>query len=92
MPVVRLFGSLRRSASQSCLTLPGETVRVLLDALCKDDPQLCAAILDGDKLHQYVRVMINGRDIELMHGLDTPLATKDEVAIFPPIAGGVNNF
>jgi len=88
MPVVKLFGSLRRSAGPSRLTLPGKTVRALLDALRKDDPQTCAAILDGDKLRQYVRVMVNGRDIELMRGLDTPLATEDEVAIFPPIAGG----
>ena len=49
---------------------------------------LQAAIFDGDALHPYVRVMINGRDSELAQGLDTIVSANDQIAIFPPIAGG----
>jgi molybdopterin converting factor small subunit len=32
--------------------------------------------------------MVNGIDISLSRGLDTPVKDHDVVAIFPPIAGG----
>jgi molybdopterin converting factor small subunit len=49
---------------------------------------LQAEIFDGVALHPYVRVMINGRDSELEQGLDTIVSTNDQIAIFPPLAGG----
>lgn len=40
-------------------------------------------------LGEQVAVLINGRSYaNLPQGLDTPLTDGDEVAIFPPIAGG----
>ena len=88
MVVVKLFGGLRRAAGASTLTVDGDTVRTVLNALCADNAKLRTALLDGDALHPQVRVMVDGRDIELMAGLDTPLSSDDQVAIFPPIAGG----
>ena len=63
---------------------PGERV---LD-LCAAHPELRAAIFDGQALARYVRVMVNGRDIELTEGLNTEINENDQLAIFPPIAGG----
>ena len=34
------------------------------------------------------RGMINGHDIQLAQGLDMTVSANDEIAIFPPIAGG----
>ena len=90
MPTIKLFGSLRRHSGRAAVILGGETVRAALAALCADNTKLCAAIWDGDKVRAYVRVMVGGHDIELGQGLDTPVTSNDEIAIFPPIAGGSN--
>jgi molybdopterin synthase sulfur carrier subunit len=40
------------------------------------------------RLIPHVRVMVNGRQIEFLKGLDTPLSDGDEVLILPLVAGG----
>ncbi len=40
------------------------------------------------KLRETVNILVNGRGINLLHGLDTPLKDGDIVAIFPPVSGG----
>lgn len=88
MPMVTLFGNLRRLAGETQLRLAGETVGAVLEMLCARHPPLRAAIFDGAALRPHVRVIVNGRDSELLQGLSTPLTDDDQVAIFPPIAGG----
>ena len=45
-------------------------------------------IFDGDNIREYVNVLVNGRSINFLEGLKTELSDGDEVAIFPPVAGG----
>ncbi|HIE15218.1 TPA: MoaD family protein [Candidatus Bathyarchaeota archaeon] len=40
------------------------------------------------KLQSYVRILLNGRDIDFLNGLETRLNNGDVLALFPPIAGG----
>lgn len=40
-------------------------------------------------LRQGYKVMVNGRDIDFLQGLKTPLKEGDLVVLFPPIAGGL---
>ena len=88
MALVKLFGNLRDLVDSREVRIDGDTVRHVLDGLCHDNEALTAAVLDGDKLQPHVRVMINGRDVELHLGLDTPIGEHDQLAVFPPIAGG----
>lgn len=90
MPTVKLFGGLRRHAGCVAVAIDGDTVRAALAALCAENTKLRSAIWDGDKVHAHVRVMVGGHDIELGQGLDTPVTSDDEIAVFPPIAGGAN--
>jgi molybdopterin synthase sulfur carrier subunit len=90
MPIVKLFGGLRRHAGRVSVTIEGDTVRAALAALCAGNTKLRTAIWDGDKVRDHVRVMVGGHDIELGQGLDTPVTSNDEIAVFPPVAGGAN--
>jgi len=42
----------------------------------------------NDTLHPYVRIMVNGRMIQYLQGMNTPLKEGDEVLILPPASGG----
>jgi molybdopterin synthase sulfur carrier subunit len=35
-----------------------------------------------------IRIMVNGRDIGFLNGMDTALQDGDEVLILPPVSGG----
>lgn len=85
---VKLFGGLRQVAGVAQVEVAGATLREALEDLCADDEALRAAIFDAHRLQPHVRVLVNGRDSELAQGLDTPLSEHDQLAIFPPIAGG----
>jgi molybdopterin synthase sulfur carrier subunit len=36
----------------------------------------------------HMRIMVNGRDIGVLNGMDTALQHGDEVLILPPVSGG----
>jgi molybdopterin synthase sulfur carrier subunit len=85
---IKLFGNLRQKAGFSEQECSGNTLRAVLEDLCVENAALCAAIFDGADLQPHVRVMVNGQDSELAQGLDTTVSPGDQIAIFPPIAGG----
>jgi molybdopterin synthase sulfur carrier subunit len=67
------------------------TVGDLLDELVKKyGDEFKRQIFDSEigKLRSYVRILLNGRDIDFLNGLGTKLNNGDVLALFPPIAGG----
>lgn len=49
------------------------------------------SLLESDNpvtIHPYIRLMVNGRDIAFLGGMDTVLEDGDEILILPPVAGG----
>ena len=64
------------------------TVREVIDHLIAQYPDLHGRLLDEDGVRQYVAVMVDGRDIRHLDGLDTAVAAGSELDIFPPVAGG----
>ena len=85
---IKLFGGLRSKAGGAVQDATGTTLREALQSICVENEALRTAIFDGDGLRPHVRVMINGRDSELGDGLETAVSDNDQIAIFPPIAGG----
>ena len=94
MPVeVRLYANLRRIAGGRSVVLPGEpaTADEAIAALTSLHPDLAPLIRDEDgSIRRFVAVMVDGRDIRHLAGLETPVASRSVVDIFPPIAGGVS--
>jgi len=89
---VRFFATYRDITHVNELEVPAqESVRGLLLWLsARFGPALGEKILSPDKnaLGRDAIVLVDGRHITHMNGLDTPLDESNTVAIFPLIAGG----
>ena len=46
------------------------------------------AVFSEAELSGAIIILVNGRNVHHLQGLDTPLNAKDEVSIFPMVAGG----
>ena len=88
MATVKLFGNLRPPTGDPAIEIQGKSVEELLHSLILAYPDLQTAIFSGEGLQAHVQVMVNGRNIKLAAGLETAVTDTDEIAIFPPIAGG----
>ena len=91
---VKFFAYLREPQYAGCkeLACPAEeTVFRLGEALSRRfGPAFRGEFFspDGKSLGDRVIVMVNGRRIEFLQGLDTPLTDRDTVQMFPVVAGG----
>ena len=53
--------------------------------------RLKSRLLESDNpvtTYPHIRLMVNGRDISFLRGLDTVLEPGDEILILPPVSGG----
>ncbi len=90
---IRLYATLRARADGErdveIAWTPGASVGDVIRDLVARKPGLAGHILDArGGVVPYVAVFIDGRDIRHLDGLRTALAAGDEIAIFPPVAGG----
>ncbi len=68
---------------------PAPTLRALLAAVgTAYGSALSRRLFDGGELHGAINVLVNGRNVAHLAGLDTRLGQDDVVAIFPMVAGG----
>lgn len=66
-----------------------KTLRELLLKLCgKYGKKFENKIFKGESLSNEVIILVNGRNIVHLQGLDTLLSPEDEISIFPVVAGG----
>ncbi len=91
MPLVKLV--LPRA-----LAIPGHSKEIMMeasmlkdviDALISIRPELGSKLLDSNgRLRSIFSVYINGRNAELLNGMETELRDNDEISIIPSVAGG----
>jgi molybdopterin synthase sulfur carrier subunit len=99
---IRLFAILRQIAAcpdgqsrgGATVEVPqaeGDTLRTLLARLVDAHPDLGPKIFDGDgQLQSHIHVIVNGRDVRFLAGLDTVVQANDQILIFPPVGGGTS--
>ncbi len=77
------------TGGRAAVSLSGETVHTVLEALIAEAPELRPHLLAEDgSLRSFVNVYVNGEDVRARSGLETRLSDGDDVAIVPAIAGG----
>jgi len=83
---VRLFASMRDYAGVKEADVEGTNVGEALQSLILTYPDLKSRIFKNEGVFQpFVRVLLNGIAII---DINTKLKKGDELAVFPPIAGG----
>ena len=68
----------------------GITVRELLKIIDERvNPNISKTLLNDDSgLREGYNILINGKSLDYVKGLDTVLSDGDEVVLLPPIGGG----
>ena len=86
---IKLFANFRELIGEKSLSLNGSTITEIVDNLSAINPDFKSAVQDeSGRLMGYVTILVNGKNIKLLEGVDTALSSGDEVAIFPPVSGG----
>jgi len=91
---IRLFATLRQIVGTASVEVPqaeGDSVGAMLARLVDIHPELRPAIFDeSGQLAGHIRVIVSGREVRLLAGLDTPVQASDQISIFPPVGGGTS--
>ncbi len=89
---VKVYATLRPivgGANVPTTVQPGQPVRALVDEMVMRWPDLRAEMLDADgNLQRLIQIMVNGRSIAYLDGMNTVIGPDDSIAIFPPVGGG----
>ncbi len=82
-----VFRTMTGGTSQ--VSVEGDTVGGVLDALEAAHPGFKAKLLDGDgKLVRYVNLFVDDDDVRFLDGLDTAVPAGGTLSIMQAVAGG----
>jgi sulfur-carrier protein len=89
MTTVRIPPTLRtETGGERQVPAAGDTVRELIDDLISRFPGLRSQLVEDDELAPFVNVYVEGEDVRMLEGLDTPVERGSTVILLPAMAGG----
>ncbi|HZP72275.1 MAG TPA: ubiquitin-like small modifier protein 1 [Gaiellaceae bacterium] len=89
MAEIRIPPVLRgEAAGRRTVAVEAATVREALDALVAEHPALEPRVLAGDGVPSFLNVFVDGEDVRLLDGLETPVGATSTVLLLPAVAGG----
>lgn len=92
MVTIKLLASLRKLAGSKELVVPleqGGTVGDLLRVIGENHAEIMAKIVnEAGELTGTVQILIDGRNVTWLDGLDTVVTAEQSIVFIPPVAGG----
>lgn len=88
MITIKLYANLREMAGKEAAVAGEGALGEVLEKLFQKHPSLRKTIIEGGELREHFNILLNGRNVRHLRGLDTWVKDGDEIAIFPPVAGG----
>ncbi len=89
MVTLKFFATLRDLTGKKELIVEGKTVgEAITDAGNLLNLDLMDELFENEKPKKGVIILVNGRNIEHLNGLSTPLEDGDTLSLFPPVGGG----
>ena len=85
MSTLKLFANLRKIAGIKEVSVAGTSVSIVITELVRLYPALTPHLLENGQIRPHVIITINGHPTDQP---DTLVTEQDQIAIFPPIAGG----
>lgn len=86
---VKFYGSIAALTGEKERDFTADDVKSLLNELYLHYPKpFQEKLFEGDALKPGIVVLKNGKNINNLQGLETPLAQDDQVSIFPVLGGG----
>lgn len=89
---IKLFATLRDIAKTKEITIDfhdGQTVGQIIETISQHHPELAREIVNEQgELTGLVHILVHGRHIQWLDGLNTPVRDSDELVLMPPSAGG----
>jgi molybdopterin converting factor small subunit len=76
------------AGGNSKLPIEADSVRGALDGLIAAYPALGSRVLDGGELPSFLNVFVDGQDVRLLEGLETPVGDATTILLLPAVAGG----
>ncbi len=89
MPRIQLtsYFKIRQIIGKKTLLIDAINIKELLEILVDMYPELEGELYNGE-ISKFYRLIINGRNINLLDGISTKLTRGDNVIILPAIGGG----
>ncbi len=90
---VKLIGALRHISGKNQLSIKVQediSLKELIDAITQEVPELKPSLISqqsGDSRANAL-ILVNGREISVLEGLETRLHDRDEVVFVPVVHGG----
>jgi len=89
MTEIRIPPVLRpEAAGKRSVAVDAATVREALDRLVAEYPALESRVLDGEGVPTFLNVFVDGDDVRLLDGLETPVQATSTILLLPAVAGG----
>ncbi len=87
---LRAFATFRNIMGKESLfdIKEGSEVKDLLEDLCSSYGEFRSLVFDDSELKDDVNILISGKNIQILNGIQTKLDDGDEVALFPAAIGG----